>query len=54
MDLKLANHVIKKDDPGVTQFVLSSILQQADLDQVMELKNFYFQTDFSQLTIING
>ena len=43
MDLKLANHVIKKDDPGVTQFVLSSILQQADLDQVMEQKIFTFK-----------
>ena len=36
MDLKLANHVIKKNEPGVEQLVLSSILQQADLVQVSQ------------------
>ena len=48
MDLKLANHVIKKEDPERADWVIASILHEADLSQVsvskltknVKLKNY--------------
>ena len=34
MDLKLANHVIKKDDPERAEWVMAAIIHEANLTQV--------------------
>ena len=36
MDLKLANHVIKREDPERADWVIASILHEADLSQVSD------------------